>query len=490
MRNKTDLNIKGAIEAYIYARLDECSEERNITTLRVTCLTYANDYVSFGTFCTDYEINKKIFNGEPVPIEAANFFLEAIRDEIEVVPCYNLDGTFLNYVVFKDAFISSFSGRAHPDGVLYSSDVDGLLGTPLEFEEAGYEYLDTCSAYVHKSNIFVSTISGNKYSKNKHTSAEVYDTDIVGTIRELDQSDEFIYSRHMGRYIRVEDSFETVDNQVMHTSMEDECFNYHGYVFSSRNNAFSIDRTRISSYHCSPPPFDLSKGSEYKIGFEVEKNEFDGGFMDEGDMIGEHLLFKGYELDSSCGVEAITNILPLVDPSDERYQSVMDMMDDAQDVIEYGETDDRCSCHATISVSSMSDAYSLVSKIRPYMSVVYALFRHRLNNNYCNLNKKLDQSNTDKYSTIRIKSDHFEIRLPSRLKSAKQLKRRYDLFYQVVHAGITDMPFDEFMEKIDPILKDMYSHNLPKYETVKSYIEPFRKYLVVDQIDEIISEFI
>ena len=47
-------------------------------------------------------------------------------------------------------------------------------------------------------------------------------------------------------------------------------------------------------------------GAKYGIGFEVEKTSFARNAMKAMP------LFAGYERDSSCGYEAVTNILPLL----------------------------------------------------------------------------------------------------------------------------------------------------------------------------------
>src|SRR5690606_2761624 len=71
------------------------------------------------------------------------------------------------------------------------------------------------------------------------------------------------------------------------------------------------DNEHISDYHCSPDPIKLNvEPSRFWVGFEVEKNSFEGN-SSEGDYIGAYTLFKGFERDGSCGVEAITNILSL-----------------------------------------------------------------------------------------------------------------------------------------------------------------------------------
>ena len=82
-----------------------------------------------------------------------------------------------------------------------------------------------------------------------------------------------------------------------------------------------MSRSEIQSYHESCPPLNFNEGfkvkTKYKfsVGIEVEKDHFINEYgeiaNDRGDYVGRvYDLFSGFETDSSCGVEAITNILP------------------------------------------------------------------------------------------------------------------------------------------------------------------------------------
>jgi hypothetical protein len=106
------------------------------------------------------------------------------------------------------------------------------------------------------------------------------------------------------------------------------------------------ERGLIHSYHSKPSPLFHNRGakssdvtaltprdlsnvimgdnirSRFTIGFEVEKNEL------HRSAVREYELFCGFERDSSCGYEAVTNVLPLVGPSNWRTM-VFDMMHNA-----------------------------------------------------------------------------------------------------------------------------------------------------------------
>ena len=93
-------------------------------------------------------------------------------------------------------------------------------------------------------------------------------------------------------------------------------------------------RAMVRDYHDSPEPREMHKGakggdikglksrqtrnliefegdysSKFTIGYEIEKTRL------HRTCVKEYNLFKGFEQDRSCGFEAVTNILPLLPPS-------------------------------------------------------------------------------------------------------------------------------------------------------------------------------
>ena len=136
-------------------------------------------------------------------------------------------------------------------------------------------------------------------------------------------------------------------------------------------------RNRVQRYHGTPSPRNLSKGakssdianlksaskrnlielgngdvdSKFTIGMEVEKSRLSRG------AVKEYPLFCGFERDSSCGYEAITNIIPLL-PSGKWRNKVFNMMFEARKIIEdqYSPSDRRCGGHITLAVQGMKGA--------------------------------------------------------------------------------------------------------------------------------------
>jgi hypothetical protein len=258
----------------------------------------------------------------------------------------------------------------------------------------------------------------------------------------------------------------------------------------------------IGSYHSNKHPEDLNYGyqkSRFSVGFEIEKTKFemrDGTISDEkGDEFGEYYLFAGAETDSSCGVEAVTNILPLSPVGSKYRKQVFDMIDEASHIID-SPSDINCGGHITISMKQDStslilDGYDIVNQLKPRLSLIYALYRHRLKRSYCRSNKGIKKQDNTKYSPVNVKGNRVELRIPSRVTCTKQLKLRYDLMYNIMHYTFQDpKPLDDFLVMVRPIVDKMYGGDTNRVDSIYEYAKSFRRYLILDEVSDNIHEFI
>lgn len=243
----------------------------------------------------------------------------------------------------------------------------------------------------------------------------------------------------------------------------------------------TIDRANLYSM----PNGDAE--SKFGIGFEVEKNRISRAAMTES------ALWAGFERDSSCGYEAVTNILPLVPASTWRTK-VFSMMHDGRKVIEdaYSPTDHRCGGHVSLSVDGMSGR-DLFAAIKKNAGIIYALFPKRLNNYYCKNNTKLrfDVFYT-RYVPIAQKDDMVEVRLVSRFQSVKQMMRRYELFYELVNFSVNkpNGSFATLLKKVTPILKAMYEGDMDKVAKVLKLAKAMQRYIDTGLINREVIEYI
>jgi len=225
--------------------------------------------------------------------------------------------------------------------------------------------------------------------------------------------------------------------------------------------------------------------SKFTIGFEVEKTSLHRG------AVREYALFSGFERDSSCGYEAVTNILPLV-PASTWRNKVYSMMHDASRIIEdgYSPSDNRCGGHMTIGVNGMTGD-EIVEAIRPFTGIVYALYRRRLKNSYCSGNVMMREG-YGRYQAVLVKGDVVEFRLPSRIQSVKQLMRRYELMYEILNQGINNPNGSpaKFLQKIKPIIKSMYGGDEEKTTSILDIATSFNKMLKTGKVNREVINYV
>ena len=242
---------------------------------------------------------------------------------------------------------------------------------------------------------------------------------------------------------------------------------------------------------------DNSFNSRYCVGFEIEKNYFTrNSYENRGDNVGELALFKGFELDSSCGVEAITHILPLMSRGVWRNK-VFNMFHQAKHIIddEFSPSNTDCGGHITLSVHGLTSR-ELIEKVRKYSGLIMSLYRLRLVNNYVRYNMTMqsgssnsinaqqttrgnvDTSYHSKYCFCKVGDNGtIEFRVPPRVQSVKQLMRRYELFYELIDCAVSEVPYSVFLNRVRPILASMYPSQEEKVNTIIRDSRKFQRFI-------------
>jgi hypothetical protein len=254
----------------------------------------------------------------------------------------------------------------------------------------------------------------------------------------------------------------------------DECHECDGdWVHCEESECSSCCRCgdRISAYHSSPNPNYYRGSSGWLVGFEIEKNSV-GGCEDEGDHIEELPLFSGWELDGSCGVEGITHVY---DPVDESTKALFRRHLSASREYVDGPIDRTCGGHVNLSHSSI-DTQRLFELFRRYAGLYYALYKGRLTNDYCRLNKELLYSQ-DKYVTVKRKPFGIELRLVSAVPNADVLARRFDLISETCQCITDRVSFNEFLRRHKSVLLSAYSDDRVKLASVLRLARHFQKWL-------------
>ena len=262
--------------------------------------------------------------------------------------------------------------------------------------------------------------------------------------------------------------------------------------------------------------------SKYRVGFEIEKNYFGLPLEGEtarrsGSMVGTYALFRGLETDSSCGVEAITHILPLV-PNGIWRTKVFNMMHESKHILsdEFSGSDSRCGGHINLSVEGWT-GQRLMRAVREFSGIIHSLYRVRLYKtewqyearglgDYCNGNMTMrahqntsewtnagrssrmwDNINQSyKYSFCKLGDNLIEFRVPPRVTSVECLMLRYQLFYELVDFAVqyenqvTPQIRRKFLKTIRPIILKMNNNDNNKTRIILCDAKHFQQYIDTD----------
>jgi len=375
-------------------------------------------------------------------------------------------------------------------------------GEPVteDYRNENYTLCEDTEAYQNNNDVWHCEISNNYYYMEEYRSATY--CGITAHDEVLSYSNDWRYIEHGradGYFVSTDEITYCEDiEDYVHDNDATYCeVDENDYYDTAEMPCEEIDDDCIRSYHSNKYPTDLNCGyhkSLFSVGFEIEKTEFidehGDTSSDEGDWVGDYDLFEGFETDSSCGVEAVTKILPLGSPRSEARKEVFDMFDEAENIIN-SPSDKSCGGHITVSYKDLDgDGYDMADRMRKYMSLVYALYRFRLKRTYCSSNKSIKKDENTKYSPVNIKGDLVELRLPSRVKDVKQLKLRYDLMYKIMyHSMIKPVSFQQFLSNVRHIVVRMYGSQ-EKVDEIYLIAEDFRKYLVNETVSESIEQYI
>jgi hypothetical protein len=191
-----------------------------------------------------------------------------------------------------------------------------------------------------------------------------------------------------------------------------------------------------------------------------------------GDRVEETPLFAGWECDSSCGVEGITHTY---DPLDPATCFMFKQAVRASSEYVNGPCDQDCGGHINISNQGLAP-YEVFERFRRYAPLWYAVYRFRLLNTYCCLDKPLSRTG-DRYAPVRQKDFGIEIRLPNRVHNDDVLNRRFDWVGVTCQAMDKQRTFEEYVKASMPFLKDSYGDR-KKVAFILRTARHFRKWFI------------
>jgi hypothetical protein len=238
-------------------------------------------------------------------------------------------------------------------------------------------------------------------------------------------------SRRSSGYFCEEDSIECRGEYYADSSVANDNGIYwsdrHGEYYDSTYDSDDDDDDESSnnaSYQSLSRRDKSTDKTVWRVGFEVEKEDSNACgiyYKDVYERTGWGKENDG-SLDSCIGYE-------LVSPTFDLFTNDMDNDIKDPDLITLIDAKSSENCGGHINVSSTK--YSpdeLFEGMSGFIPLLYSMYEHRLDKTYSKAKKKQEYFYTrDKYSSFYIKNNRVEIRLPSSVKSIKNLLWRRDL---------------------------------------------------------------
>lgn len=321
-----------------------------------------------------------------------------------------------------------------------------IVGLTNDFYEEGTtahrrDSVLTDTGFIYIRDVVTCTITDNQYHK--------YQDGLVHT-----NGQGWVDTEH-DDVVLLEDTLTYCHIDYAHWCDEDGCYYSEDYFLNQRR------RQRINDYHCGIVPEHKIKTdsttdclSDYTIGFEVEKTDIEG---ETSGSIDEQPLFSHWENDSSCGVEGITHVYSL-----DNYDAFS--IDAASS--HYLDEDTSRECGGHINFAHRQHRLEMWH-IKPWMGLMWSLWRYRLKNSYSCRNKKVNPYNgrDHHYGCLvqkgQLSAPRFELRLPSAVTSTECILSRFKLMQ-----GLISCIDDYINERFDKFACANYHDNFQGFPNI------------------------
>jgi hypothetical protein len=407
-------------------------------------------------------------------------------DTEEELPTFHIrleDGRIVPDDCLVEVVISGHCENHSSSGHRYYGQSSDFETTMLPEDDEGVTWLENenCFALAGSCDTLRVTESGDKAFESNCTRihGDWYHNDMVSYDGHGDpfysEDDDYVYCEGAGEnYHRNECHYCEHEGEWVYGEADDcACSNTEG----------SDDR--INEYHHSPTPehYHGACRSRWGIGFEVEKTDI-YGVEDEGQYVGSSPLFAGWERDASCGVEGITHVYDPLSADD----IFRDHVERSRRYLNAA-SDKTCGGHINISNIGLTPR-SLLQRLRTYAPLWYAIYRDRLNNSYCIEDKKVEHG-TVKYSPLRTKDFGVELRLPSGVRNAEQLVRRFELMARVCRAIDAGWSLNHYAKECRQLLlHGAYGGNRTKYAQILRLMRHFDRWFKDGHIHADIAQYV
>lgn len=214
------------------------------------------------------------------------------------------------------------------------------------------------------------------------------------------------------------------------------------------------DEDYLWSYHTDKRSWLADAGAEFRIAFEVEKEDRELKYKETANACFNRTGWAKERDGSLCDDTGFEFISPVYDLSKIDRTTFTDVQD-------YLNADYSKSCGGHINVSHVAmTGRELYQTIKAYMPLLYALYPKRTNNTYCRGINKFDDA-SEKYGAVHIKGGRLEFRIFSAVRSIDNLMWRISLIkYMVSNRNVSEADVLKSMldgrSKLHGILRKVY----------------------------------
>lgn len=207
-----------------------------------------------------------------------------------------------------------------------------------------------------------------------------------------------------------------------HEDYEDD----HDHCYNDEDDEDERDRNNPRFGYHSQSHLDKSKGSKFKVGFEIEKECSQGcthshySILDASGWVKE----RDGSLDDYNGYELVSSTYNLF--TDEFINQAKELENKFPMLIN-GNASKNCGGHIHFSKADTLGA-DLLESICGYLPTLYAIYQHRIGKSYCEVKEKEQMKQSDnKYQAVRVMRNRIEFRIFPAVKNLSTLEWRLGL---------------------------------------------------------------
>lgn len=227
--------------------------------------------------------------------------------------------------------------------------------------------------------------------------------------------------------------------------LDEDVARQHDYVYSDRQNEWvhcdnwesgyhdyeedEEDAADNAGYHDLTRKVKFDSSAKFTVGFEIEKEDGNCAPISYSDLYYKTGWIKERDgsLDDSIGYELVS---PAFNLYDDMMEQDINGSRELQDLIN-ADKSSNCGGHINIG-SSIYTTEQLFEGISGFLPLFYSMYEGRLDKTYSQAKKKHEYYRKDKYSSVYIKDNVVELRIPSAVVNVENLLWRRDLIRIII----------------------------------------------------------